>query len=90
MTLEGSPSGVLLFGRFNPVALKAHPELRSDLFGRSPNATLLTEFLASTGGPRFGALLPMKAAPKEKWKRSGKEVNLTLISLLNIYLTSLI
>ena len=28
---------------------KAHPELRSDLFDRSPRATLLTEFLAATG-----------------------------------------
>ena len=28
---------------------EAHPELRADLFQRDPAATLLTEFLASTG-----------------------------------------
>ena len=53
---------------FNPVQLKAHPELRSDLFDRSPRKTLLTEFLAATGRPRFQSkLLPIASqeAPAE-------------------------
>eukprot|EP00913_Durusdinium_trenchii_P030795 g28841.t1 len=51
---------------FNPQLLKAHPELRSDLFERNPGQTLLTEFLASTGRPRFqGGLLPVAAARKD-------------------------
>lgn len=48
---------------FNPLQLKAHPELRSDLFDRSPSSTLLTEFLAATGRPRFQKnLLPVSPA----------------------------
>jgi len=38
---------------FDPKLLKATPEMRTDLFGRNPGDTLLTEFLASTGRPRF-------------------------------------
>eukprot|EP00930_Biecheleria_cincta_P049935 TRINITY_DN35121_c0_g1_i1.p1 TRINITY_DN35121_c0_g1~~TRINITY_DN35121_c0_g1_i1.p1 ORF type:complete len:432 (+),score=73.06 TRINITY_DN35121_c0_g1_i1:28-1296(+) len=40
-------------GWFNPNLLKANPEMRTDLFGRDPGRTLLTEFLAATGRPRF-------------------------------------
>jgi len=38
---------------FNPNLLKSHPEIRSDLFTKKPNETLITEFLASTGQMRF-------------------------------------
>ncbi|CAE7173004.1 GPI8 [Symbiodinium microadriaticum] len=51
---------------FNPKLLKAHPELRADLFGRDPGSTLLTEFMASTGRPRFqDRLLPVAASPDQ-------------------------
>ncbi|CAJ1405169.1 unnamed protein product [Effrenium voratum] len=62
--LPSSPETVRSFTSwFNPVLLKAHPELRADLFQRDPAATLLTEFLASTGRPRFqGGLLPAASA----------------------------
>ncbi|OLQ10019.1 GPI-anchor transamidase [Symbiodinium microadriaticum] len=44
----------------------AHPELRADLFGRDPGSTLLTEFMASTGRPRFqDRLLPVAASPDQ-------------------------
>eukprot|EP00435_Cladocopium_sp_Y103_P070033 s295_g34.t1 len=59
---------------FNPLQLKAHPELRSDLFDRSPSSTLLTEFLAATGRPRFQKnLLPVSPAKQvaqaDEWLR---------------------
>lgn len=38
---------------FNPNLLKATPELRSDLFSKTPSETLITEFLAATGRMRF-------------------------------------
>lgn len=58
---------------FNPLQLKAHPELRSDLFDRSPSSTLLTEFLAATGRPRFQKNLlpvsPAKQVATDGWLR---------------------
>mmetsp|Transcript_28129 Transcript_28129/g.52759 ORF Transcript_28129/g.52759 Transcript_28129/m.52759 type:complete len:406 (-) Transcript_28129:63-1280(-) len=65
--VPSSPETVKSFTTwFNPALLKAHPELRSDLFGRDPGATLLTEFMASTGRPRFqDRLLPIAASPEE-------------------------
>lgn len=38
---------------FDPNALHATPQLRSDLFNRKPEEVLLTEFFASTGRIRF-------------------------------------